>query len=104
MGFLKVLNQMYFFICQTSFPLLYFIQGNQSRAFLKKVDSLQLALEQESDEVLLNGLPFVHAFRSFSCVVHSCFGVDLKDRYEEKIDEFKKCYLALDITVTPKVI
>ena len=84
--------------------ILYSIQGNQSRAFLKKVDSLQQALEKESDEVLLNGLPFVHAFRSFSCVVQSCFGVELKGGYEEKIEEFKKCYLVLDITVTPKVM
>ena len=33
----------------------------------------------------------------------SCFGVGLKTGYEEKIREFKRCYLALGITVTLKV-
>ena len=78
-------------------------KGNQSRAFLKKIDSLEQALQLESDDVLLNGLPIIHAFRSFSQVVDSCFGVGLKTGYEEAIREFKRCYLALGITVTPKV-
>ena len=81
-----------------------FVQGNQSRLFLKRVDHLQQALEQECEDVRLKGLPFVHAFRSFSEVVASCFGVTLKDGYEEKIQKFKESYLSLSISVTPKVI
>ena len=55
--------------------------------------------------MLLNGLPFpyIHVCRAFSRVVCSCFGVGLKDGYEEHIKEFKRLYMALGITVTPKV-
>ena len=65
---------------------------------------LQRVLEQECDEVLLNGLPFISAFRAFNKVVDSCFGVELKAGYKENINEFKRIYLALGITVTPKVL
>ena len=78
-------------------------KGNQSRSFLKKIDSLQQTLELESDDAILNGLPYVHAFRSFSGVVDACFGVELKSGYENKILEFKRLYLSLGITITPKV-
>ena len=70
---------------------------------MKKVDHLQLALEQEQGDVLILGLPYVHAFRSFSEVVESSFGVFVKEGYEMKIQEFKKSYLALGVSVTPKV-
>ena len=67
------------------------------------MDILQSVLEQHSEEVLLNGLPYVHAFRAFSAVVDTCFGVALKDGYKENIQEFKRLYLSLGISVTPKV-
>ena len=79
------------------------MQGNQSRAFLKKVDILQNLIEQESDEVLLNALPYIHTYRAFDRVVSSCFGVGLKEGFQEHIKEFQRLYLALGITVTPKV-
>ena len=79
-------------------------QGNQSRNFLKKIDSLQQDLEQQPDNAaLINGLPFISAFRAFSRVVDSCFGVCLKSGYAERIKEFKEEYLSLKISVTPKV-
>ena len=81
----------------------FIFKGNQSRQFLKKIDILQQTLEQESDDVILNGLPFIQAFRTFSGVVDSCFGVELKSGFGVKIQEFKNCYLSLGITVTPKV-
>ena len=71
--------------------------------FLKKIDYLQQALEKESGGVLWAGLPYIKVFRAFSDVVEFSFGVSLKEGYAEKIQDFKKFYLALEISVTPKV-
>ena len=79
------------------------MQGNQSREFLKKVDLLQQELEEMPEEALLNGLPYIHALRAFSKVVESCFSMKLLDTYVDDIKEFKRLYLALGVTVTPKV-
>ena len=71
---------------------------------MKKVDILQQDLEQLQDvDVLISGLPFVQAFRAFSRVVDSCFGIELKEGFEQHIEEFKRIYLGLGISVTPKV-
>ena len=78
-------------------------KGNQSRLFLKKVDLLQQELEQLSDDALLNGLPYIYAMRAFSKVVDSCFSNTLLDTYITDILKFKKAYMDLGITVTPKV-
>ena len=79
------------------------LEGNQSRDFLNKVDILQQALEQESEAAVLNGFPFIHTFRAFSKVVSSCFGVSLQEDFQAQIFEFKRLYLALGVSVTPKV-
>ena len=71
---------------------------------MKKVDLLQLELGLHSDDALLNGLPFIHTLRSFSKVVDSCFGMGLKETYMSDIAEFKRLYLSLGISVTPKVL
>ena len=71
--------------------------------FLKKVDLLERELRMEPVDVLMKGLQFVQAFRAFLKVVNSCFGMSLRDGFEEDIIEFKRIYLALDISVTPKV-
>ena len=98
------LTWIFVFTHQADFDIFYhFLKGNQSRAFLKKIDLLQQNLEQECDDVILNGLPFIQTFRAFSAVVDFCFGVKLKPGYEDKIKDFKKSYLSLGITVTPKV-
>ena len=81
----------------------FILQGNQSREFLKKVDVLQAELENLSKEALLNGLSYIHTIRAFSNVVSSCFSTSLKDSYLDDILEFKRLYLTLGITVTPKV-
>ena len=70
---------------------------------MRKLDILQQELENHSDEVLLNGLPYIHALRAFSKVVESCFGMQLMDSYKVDIMEFRRLYLALGVTVTPKV-
>ena len=70
---------------------------------MNKIDILEQVLGNESESAVLNGLPFIHAFRAFSKVVNSCIGVSLQDNYEANILEFKRLYLALEISVTPKV-
>ena len=70
---------------------------------MKKVDLLQLELEQVSSEAIVKGLPFIHAMRSFSKVVSSCFGNNLLDTYIDDIQRFRDAYMALEISVTPKV-
>ena len=68
------------------------------------MDILQQELEMLSVEAWINGLPYIHALRAFSRVVGSTFSNALKDKYQQDIVEFKRLYLSLDISVTPKVI
>ena len=72
--------------------------------FLKKVDKLQQAFEKLGDQTASRGLPYIKALKALSTVVDSCFGVELKSGFEENIKNFKKSYLELEISVTPKVI
>ena len=67
------------------------------------VDKLESELMKESDEVVLNGLPYIHTFKTFDDVVKRCFGVKLLPGYETAINTFKDTYVNLGITVTPKV-
>ena len=58
----------------------------------------------ESGEAIVNGLPYIQAFRTFDEVVSKCFGVNVKEGYKEAIEHFKAAYMALGITVTLKVL
>lgn len=69
--------------------------GNSCRILLKKVDILR--------EKNLRCLKYVDTLKKFNDVVESCFGIKLKTDYLEKISIFKKSYLSLQISVTPKV-
>ena len=79
------------------------LEGNQARKFLKRVDSLELALKKESSMSMVEGLPYIAALRAFDRVVVACFGMELKPDYKEHIAMFSKLYRELDISVTPKV-
>ena len=57
----------------------------------------------QTEDAIVNGLPYIHTFRAFDRVVSTSFGVTLKEGYQEAIGQFKAAYLSLDITVTPKV-
>ena len=81
----------------------FLIQGNQSRAFLQKLDKFQHFIQQQPDSVVLEALPFVHTFRAFHRVVKSCFGVHLEGDYRVHIQEFRRLYGLLNISITPKV-
>ena len=80
------------------------IQGNQSRAFLQKLDKFQHFVDQQPDSVVLEALPFIHTFRAFDKVVSSCFGVHLEGNYLAHIQEFRRLYGLLNISITPKVL
>ena len=67
------------------------------------IGKLEVELMAESEDAIVNGLPYIHAFRAFEQVVSRCFAVTLKEEYAAAIDVFKTAYLELGITVTPKV-
>ena len=79
------------------------MKGNQTRKFLKKLDHLELALKDAGYDVLQRGLPFVDLLRAFSEVVDVCFSTQLKGDPLVSILDFKRRYLDLGISVTPKV-
>ena len=92
----------YLWMCKYQFRAELF-QGNQCRRFLKLVDTLEKELMGECGEAILNGLPYIHAFRTFDHVVSTCFSVTLKEGYRAAIQEFRSAYLGLGMTVTPQV-
>ena len=49
----------------------------------------------DSGEAIVNGLPYIQAFRAFDEVVSKCFGVTVNEGYKEAIDQFRTAYLAL---------
>ena len=73
------------------------LNGNSCKRLLDNVDKL----EELADDLTV--LPFVRAFRDFHRVVKSCFGMELKDNYDNDILAFKTSFLDLNIAVTPKV-
>ena len=77
--------------------------GNQSKQFLDKVDLLESKLMLESPQEIINGLPFIAAIRAFRKVVDSCFGMVLDPNYLTLIAQFRKLYIELEISITPKV-
>ena len=85
------------------------LEGNASRKFLKSIDKLELALGNHSNNVYINGMPFIRCLRAFSNVVHTTFGMELLEGWRESIGEFTTSYRFLiktsgdPITVTPKV-
>ena len=74
------------------------MEGNQSSDFLKKIDKLERALLKEPNHIKLAGLPYIEVFRSFKAVQESCFGMELKPDYAEKIKVFSKLYRQLGIS------
>ena len=70
---------------------------------MAKLDSLQNALGEAGEDILLSAIPFLEALRAFSLVVETCFGNKLVEGYGEHIGHFKTKYLNLNISVTPNV-
>ena len=74
------------------------LNGNSCMRLInpENLDELQKIIPQEFDM-------YVPALRAFGKVVKGCFGLALSPSYQADIEQFKKCYLNLGISVTPKV-
>lgn len=70
--------------------------GNSCKALLNKIDILR-----SKDN--LPSLKYVDTLSKFKNVVEACFGTKLKPGYNNKIELFKRSYLDLKISITPKV-
>ena len=76
-------------------------KGKQARMFLKKISEMAQSRTPKFPRRLMK---FIHALQKFDKVVSSCFGVKLKvDTYKRHISAFKTAFMALRISVTPKV-
>ena len=76
-------------------------KGKQARTFLKKINEMSRCRTPKFPRRLMK---FIHTLQKFNKVVESCFGNELKkDEYEENIRAFTISYMALGISVTPKV-
>lgn len=71
-------------------------KGNSCKILLNKVDSLRAICA-------VGCLKYVETLQDFQRVVNECFGTQLNPSYRESIKKFKSSYLALGISVTPKV-
>ena len=69
--------------------------------FIKSTEKLCAAYMEAG--LLEKALPYIYCLEAFSEVVDSCFGMQLKNNYEDSINKFKSLYLELPISVTPKV-
>ena len=74
------------------------LEGNQCTKLLKpkKLEDLKSKVPDELKK-------FVYALQKFDLVRQSCFGQELTFNYKSTIEEFKKAYLSLGISITPKV-
>ena len=71
-------------------------EGNDCRKLLKNIDSLrEICPEKHQD--------FVRTYSNFNDVVTSCYGTNLHKNFKHNIAKFKREYLKLNISVTPKV-
>ena len=74
-------------------------QGNQCNDIMKKVDKLEQKLPRKLRK-------FTKCLRKFKVIVDETFGCEVKVTLQEILDmmeDFKKCYLPLKISVTPTV-
>lgn len=70
--------------------------GNDCKKLLNSIDILD-------SFKCLEICSYVEVFRKLKSVVEACFSIKLDPKYKESIENFKKSYLALEISVTPKI-
>lgn len=70
--------------------------GNSCKILLNKIDVLRATCP-------IGCLKFVRTLTDFDRVVKACFGIELDPNYKLYINNFKKSYLDLGVSVTPKV-
>ena len=75
-------------------------KGKQARKFIKIADKMALSREHKFPRKLNK---FIRTLKAFDSVVTTCFGNELKEGYEDKIQAFRNSFTALGISITPKV-
>ena len=70
------------------------LNGNGCLRLLKNVDLLEQMQAQRK---------FFNVFKSFNTVVEGCYGMKLRESFENDIEEFFREYRKLGIRITPKV-
>jgi hypothetical protein len=78
-------------------------EGNECHMLLKKTQVLWEMIQAEPGDP--NSHPaalYVAAFQTFGKVVHSCFGRELLQGWQDDVREFCGAYLKLGISLTPK--
>lgn len=75
--------------------------GNDCHRLLNTTQKLRMIrkLRPKMKEVAL----FAHAFDCFRDVVHGCFGADLAPSFAEDIQDFRRAFEKLNISLTPKI-
>ena len=73
-------------------------------AYNKKENSIfTFDIKQLGGDILGLAGKYVKAFRSFYEVVKACFGQEVLPSFRDELKTFKLDYMALEITITPKV-
>ena len=72
------------------------LEGNDCTKMLKNIEKLENICPD-----MFRG--YVDTFKKFNEVLSSCYGNDLTKDYKDKLEEFRSSFLALNISVTPKV-
>ena len=72
------------------------MDGPNLNLLLTKLDELETVVDPRFHK-------FIECLRLFHEVKKACFGMNLAEDWEEKIELFKTSYKSLDISVTPKV-
>ena len=71
-------------------------EGNDCRKLLKNTNLLRELCPKEHEQ-------YVNTFSFFNDLVSSCYGLELHPTYKANIAKFKKEFLKLKISVTPKI-
>lgn len=82
--------------CNVERQVTFGFNGNNCKQLLKKLDVLSSICPEECQK-------YVKVFTDFRIVVNACFSKTLNPEFANFIDNFKRSYLALGISVTPKV-
>lgn len=75
-------------------------EGNECKKLLDNVPVLETICSEENANSRV--WKIVRAFKSFQCVVHSCFGNTLRASYEEDLARFTTDFMATGIPVSSK--
>ena len=84
-------------------PVISLIPPPELHLLIGPVNKLYAALESEALLPPPSCAKFINTFKSFNEVVSSCYGAELHPEFKDKIAAFKKHFINLGISITPKV-